>query len=147
MLDVQYLIFARHVAGQSVKSSALSLFIVVFIMVCASLLMLPLLSYLIYKNESKSNKLMNLFLMIAITSGFIFCITFNSYFRDRTLKGVSEVFLGILLLSLILYVGFKNAQRKMYLNLISVLYMENDHRISTTSVKSINTALNFVALS
>ena len=113
-------------------------------MVCASLVMVPLLSFLIYKNESKANKAMNFCLVIAIVSSFIFCLSFNSYFKDLSQKGVAEVFLGIMLLSLILYVCIKNTLRNLYYNLISILYMENDHRISDIGFKPLNIGLNFV---
>ena len=143
-MDIQFIIFVRHISGQSIKQSAISLFIVIFVMVCASLIMVPLLSYLIYKNESKANKAMNTCLIIAIISSFVFCLSFNSYFKDRSQKGGAEVFLGLMLLALIIYVGLKNSLKNLYYNLISILYMENDHRMSDVGFKSLNTSLNFV---
>lgn len=144
MLDIQYLIFVMHVSGQVVRTSAINLFIVIFILECCLLLLVPLLGYLVFKNESKLNKTMNAFLIIASVCSFAFCFTFNSYFKDKSLKGASEVLLGITLLSLIIYAVLRNLMWSVYFNLISAMYIENDYRLSEFNFRAVNIVANMV---
>lgn len=148
LLDVQYIIFVRHITGQSIQSSAIRLFIIIFILSCSSLVLVPGLIFLIIKNESVANKLMNAALASSFVSSFVFCFYVNSYWGgDSSARTGAVTTLLIALVMIAVYAVLKSQMHALYFNLISVLFIENDHRISPVSIKAIDAINNFVVYS
>lgn len=107
-MDIQYIIFVRHITGQSIQSSTIKLFIIIFILSCCSLALVPGLIFLIIKNESKANKVMNAFLSVSFISAFIFCFYLNSYWGGNTDSKVgTEITFLIALVSIAAYAVLK----------------------------------------
>lgn len=147
-MDIQYIIFVRHITGQSIQSSTIKLFIIIFILSCCSLALVPGLIFLIIKNESKANKVMNAFLSVSFISAFIFCFYLNSYWGGNTDSKVgTEITFLIALVSIAAYAVLKSQMHALYFNLISLLFIENDHRISPVSIKAVDVLNNFVDFS
>ena len=142
---MQYIIFVRHITGLTVQSSPIGVFIIIFILSCCSLALVPGLAFLIYKNEIRQNKIMNTALICAFVSAFIFCFYFNSYFKGETdSKIATEILFLIALVSISVYAVLKSRMHALYFNLISLLFIETDHRISPISFKAIDVFNNFV---
>lgn len=144
-MDIQYIIFVRHITGESVQTSTIKLFIIIFILSCCSLLLVPGLFFLIYRNESKANKAMNGCLAASFVSAFIFCLYLNSYWGgNQDSKSGAKITFVIALITIGLYAGLKSQMHALYYNLISLLFIENDHRISPVSIKAVDIINNFV---
>lgn len=123
----------------------MKLFIIIFILSCCSLALVPGLIFLVIKNESKENKAMNCALITSFVSAFVFCFYFNSYFGgDLDSKTGTVICLLIALASITVYAVLKNRMHALYFNLISLLFIENDHRISPISFKAVDLFNNFV---
>jgi len=133
--------------GKSTFSSKWSLFMPLFILSVLSLFTIPVLGYLSFKNHYWKNKVMNLSLIGAIIAWFVFTFYFLSFFGGNASSHTGTITTLILSISLVtVYALFKNQMQKLYYNLIAVLYIENDYRISKYSYRPINMLNNFVDL-
>lgn len=146
-IDVQYIVFVVWLTGQAKYESAYRLFIVFLIMNCACLLFAPVLGWLALKNKNKKNKVMNICLILLFMSGIPFIILLNNFMKGNEsmrypLVGVS---LGILVLSII-YTVLNHSMKKLYRDMVAVLYLENAYRISKHADKWVQLLFNFVGL-
>lgn len=145
LLDVQYLVFVLWLTGKSNVSTNWNLFLVIFILSIGSLLLIPGLLVLAYKNTYWPNKFMNLALSGAFLCGFGFCLSFRKYFNHPSEdKILSETFLAVGIALIATYAYFKNTMSVLYYNLIGLLFIENDFRHSKYAFKTVNLLNNFV---
>lgn len=147
-MDIQYLIFCLWLTGKIQVSSGLLLFLPVFIINCAALLLIPVLLFLVYKNEYWKNRVMNICLVGAILTAFIFCLYYNSLFNgDSSSRANATLTLLISIIFITTYAIFKNQMHKLYFNLIAMLYLENDYRDSPFGYPWVKLLNNFVRAS
>lgn len=145
IVDVQYLLLVLWVTGVS-TFTAWNLFMPLFVLSAASLVLVFILGYLVYKNLYWKNKVMNVSLIVAIITWFIFALYFISYFGgNQDSRQGTLVCLTIAIAAIAVYAVFKNQMHKLYYHLISVLYIENDFRLSKESYRPIKALFNFVA--
>lgn len=90
---------------------------------------------------------MNISLILLFLSGIPFIILFNNFMKgDESMRyplvGVS---IGILVLC-ILYALLSHSMKKLYRDMVSVLFLENAYRISKHSDKWVKLLFNFVSL-
>lgn len=130
ILDVQYLLFCLYMCDLITEESVVAVFTPILILAYSSLVLAAGLIFLIYKNGYVYNRLMNISLFISIVSGFVFCYSFKTYLRTKFINTTSIVCLVICIVSISAYAILKNSMKKLYYNLISVLYIENDFRLS-----------------
>ena len=88
---------------------------------------------------------MNVALAISFMSAFIFCFYLDSYWGgNQNSRSGTLATLLIALASMSTYAILKNQMHALYFNLVSLLFIENDHRISPVSIKAIDVLNNFV---
>ena len=146
ILDVQYLLFVLYMGGQIGQDHVVSVFTPIMVLSSASLAIAAGLLFLIYKNFYIWNRLMNICLLVAIISGFIFCLSFKSHLRTGEFSSTALVVLLTGSIAIFFYAILKNCMRKLYYNLVSVLYLENDFRLNP-NFNLIKVLTNFVASS
>lgn len=142
---MQYLVFVLWLTGQAQYDSAYRLFIVFLIMDCACLLFSPVLVWLAVKNKNIKNKIMNICTVLLFASGIPFIILLNKFMQgDESMRfplvGVSA---GITVLC-IAYAILNHTMKKLYKDMVSVLFLENAYRNSKHSDKWIKLLMNFV---
>lgn len=147
MIDIQYIVFVVWLTGQAQYESAYRLFIVFLIMDCGCLLFSPVLGWLAWKNKNKKNKAMNITLILLFMLGIPFIILLNNFMKGNEsmrypLVGVS---LAILVMCII-YAVLSHSMKKLYRDMVSVLYLENAYRISKHADKWVQLLFNFVVL-
>ena len=142
---MQYLIFVLWLTRQAEYDSAYRLFIVFLIMDCACLLFSPVLIWLACKNKNKKNKFMNLTLVLLFASGIPFIILLNNFLKgdDSMRYPLVGVSLFILLLC-VMYTYLSHSMKKLYKDMVSVLYLENAYRLSQHSDRWVKFLFNFV---
>ena len=130
ILDVQYLLFVLYMSDKIGHDRIASVFTPIMVLSSASLAIALGLLFLIYKNFYIWNRLMNLCLLTAIISGFVFCLSFKTHLRTYEFNTTALVCLLTGSVALFFYAVLKNCMRKLYYNLVSVLYLENDFRLN-----------------
>lgn len=115
---MQYLVFVLWLTGRAEVATNYGLFAVLFVMSCASLLLVPLLAWLAYRHKIVKCKLMNGALILAFICGFVFCIAYNKCFNEPNASKTTTLVFGSLALAFVLvYAVLKNCMRDVYYNL------------------------------
>lgn len=133
--------------GQAQYESAYRLFIVFLIMDCACLLFSPVLGWLAWKNKNKKNKAMNISLILLFMLGIPFIILLNNFMKGNESMRYPLVGVSIAILVMcIIYAVLSHSMKKLYRDMVAVLYLENAYRISKHADKWVQLLFNFVGL-